>query len=109
VNDDASDMRTTARKPLLRNIRTELESLVPVEAREWCEVRTRIESGTPWRAILKTIQSEKPGMLVMNVHGKGMLDRALVGSTAERVLRGSCCPVLLIPPMKAGKVQRAKV
>jgi nucleotide-binding universal stress UspA family protein len=109
INDASTDLNAKTREPLLRTIRTELESLVPEEARVWCDVRTKIETGTPWRAILKTIQSEKPGLLVMNVHGKGMLERALVGSTADRVLRGSCCPVLLIPPMKSGKAQGSRV
>jgi hypothetical protein len=46
----------------------------------------------------------------MNIHGKGMLDRALLGSTAERVVRSAKCPVLLIPPMKkAGRKTRGRV
>jgi len=36
----------------------------------------------------------------MNIHGKGMLDRALLGSTAERVVRGANCTVLPIPAIK---------
>jgi hypothetical protein len=35
----------------------------------------------------------------MNIHGKGMIDRMLVGSTVERVVRAALCPVMLIPPM----------
>jgi nucleotide-binding universal stress UspA family protein len=27
-----------------------------------------------------------------------MMDRALLGSTTERVVKGATCPVLLIPP-----------
>ena len=39
----------------------------------------------------------------MNIHGKGMLDRALLGSTAERVVRGAGIPVLMIPPLTAAR------
>jgi nucleotide-binding universal stress UspA family protein len=44
----------------------------------------------------------------MNIHGKGMIERALLGSTAERVLRsvGNICPVLLIPPKKKRAASR---
>ena len=109
MNDVTADVGLRLRDPLIRGIREKLDALVPKGIRDWCDVQTHVDTGTPWRVILKTIQSEKPGLLVMNVHGKGMLERALVGSTADRVLRGTSCPVLLIPPMKAAaKSGRAK-
>jgi nucleotide-binding universal stress UspA family protein len=77
-----------------------LETFVPDEAWDWCRIQARIEVGHPYRAIQRILAKEKPDLLVMNIHGKGMLDRALLGSTAERVLRSAKCPVLLIPPMK---------
>jgi nucleotide-binding universal stress UspA family protein len=33
----------------------------------------------------------------MNLHGKGRLERALLGSTAERVIRTATIPVLSLP------------
>ncbi|MGH9338577.1 MAG: universal stress protein [Acidobacteriota bacterium] len=44
----------------------------------------------------------------MNIHGKGLLDRALLGSTAERVVRRAVCPVMLIPPMKKKLTKRRR-
>jgi len=44
----------------------------------------------------------------MNIHGKGMLDRALLDSTAERVVRAASCPVMMIPPMKRKLKRRAR-
>jgi nucleotide-binding universal stress UspA family protein len=58
--------------------------------------------------ILKTIEEERPDLLVMNIHGKGMLDRALLGSTAERVVRAASCPVMMVPPMKPKLKRRAR-
>jgi nucleotide-binding universal stress UspA family protein len=84
--------------PTIDAIRLQLEKLVPAEARPWCEVKTRVEVGVPYSTILQIQKSVKADMLVMNVHGKGLIDRALLGSTAERVVRGAACPVLLIPP-----------
>ena len=44
---------------------------------------------------------QKAGLIVvMNVRGKGILERAPMGSTAERALRGSSCSLLRIPPTK---------
>jgi nucleotide-binding universal stress UspA family protein len=53
----------------------------------------------PYGTVLAIQKSEKADLLVMNVHGKSLIDRALLGSTAERVVRAAVCPVLLIPPV----------
>jgi nucleotide-binding universal stress UspA family protein len=86
------------REKVIEGVRKKLERLVPESAKAWCETRTTVATGTPYQVILKTAKKEKVGLIVMNIHGKGMLDRILVGSTAERVVRGAECPVLLIPP-----------
>jgi nucleotide-binding universal stress UspA family protein len=101
VHDLAADIRGKYHEPLLRGIETELKNLVPEEVLDWCEVETRIEAGVPHEFIPKFLHSEKFDLLVMNIHGKNMLDRALLGSTAERTVRAAAetCPVLLIPPL----------
>ena len=108
VHDVASDVSGKYREPLWRGIEAELHNLVPESALDWCEVETRIEAGRPYQVIPKFLQSGKFDLLVMNIHGKSMLDRALVGSTAERTVRvaAEICPVLLIPPLQPGKEKR---
>ncbi len=100
VNDIAMDVSRKYRDSIIDGIETKLENMVPQEARDWCDIRTKVEVGHPYRLIERTLEKEKPDLLVMNIHGKGMLDRALLGSTAERVVRAAKCPVLLIPPLK---------
>jgi nucleotide-binding universal stress UspA family protein len=106
LNDISADISGRYRDTLIKSIRSELEELVPEEARDWCDTSTRVETGLPWTRILDTAKRDKIDLLVMNVHGKSMLDRALLGSTAERVVRGSAAPVLLIPPTAVGKRKR---
>jgi nucleotide-binding universal stress UspA family protein len=89
------------------DLRKRLDRLVPATAKPWCETKTTVASGKPYQMILKTAKKDKVGLIVMNIHGKGVLDRVLLGSTAERVVRGAECPVLLIPP-KAKPGLRAK-
>jgi nucleotide-binding universal stress UspA family protein len=103
VVDDVALMEPAAdvREKLIEGVRKRLDRLVPDAAKSWCEPRTTVAMGVPYQAILKTAKKDKVGLIVMNVHGKGMLDRVLVGSTAERVVRGAACPVLLIPPKAA--------
>jgi nucleotide-binding universal stress UspA family protein len=105
VNDVAADLTGKYRDSLIQGVQRQLDDLVPREARNWCDVVTRVATGLPYRIILRTIEDEKIDLLVMNIHGKGMLDRALLGSNAERVVRAASCPVMLIPPMKL-KVKR---
>jgi nucleotide-binding universal stress UspA family protein len=101
VHDIAADISGKYHDPLFRGIETELKNLVPDEALDWCDVETRIEAGLPYEFIPKFLKSEKFDLLVMNIHGKNMLERALLGSTAERTVRAAAeiCPVLLIPPL----------
>jgi len=103
VVDDVALMEPAAdiREKLIEGVRKRLDGLVPNAVKSWCEPRTTVAMGVPYQTILKTAKKDKVGLIVMNVHGKGMLDRMLVGSTAERVVRGAACPVLLIPPKAA--------
>jgi nucleotide-binding universal stress UspA family protein len=91
----------------LPEAQTELDRLVPVEARKWCTIVTKVETGVPYQEILSIADKTRVDMLVMNTHGKGMLERALLGSTAERVIRGARCPVLAIPPRKTTRKELA--
>jgi len=76
-----------------------LSKLVPAKVRRAHRVDTRVAKGTPHQVILNILKREKIDLLVMNIHGKGILERALFGSTAERVVRAARCPVMMIPPM----------
>jgi nucleotide-binding universal stress UspA family protein len=108
LHDVPGDFSGKYRNSLVNGLRKQLDEMVPAEARNWCDIVTRIETGIPYRIILRTIEDERPDLLVMNIHGKGMLDRALLGSTAERVVRAASCPVMMIPPMKRKLKRRAR-
>ena len=108
IHDAAADVSGKYRDSLIQGVEKQLADLVPPEARNWCDVVTYVETGVPYRIILRTLEDERVDLLVMNIHGKGMLDRALLGSTAERVVRAASCPVMLIPPMKRKLKRRAR-
>jgi len=100
LHDLAVDIPDHYRILLLEGVGERLRKLIPAEVLNWCEARAKVESGIPFQRILETAQTESADLVVMNIHGKGMLDRALIGSTAERVIRSAPCPVLAVPPMK---------
>lgn len=60
------------------------------------EVVTAIEDGTPYRDILAYAEERAIDLLVMGTHGRTGLDRYLLGSTTERVVRRSPVPVLTV-------------
>jgi nucleotide-binding universal stress UspA family protein len=75
-----------------------LDSMVPPEVRNWCTVSARVEIGTPYQRVLAVAEETEVDLIVMNIHGIGLWERAVMGATAERVLRAAECPVLAIPP-----------
>jgi nucleotide-binding universal stress UspA family protein len=54
------------------------------------------EEGSPADSILKTIESENVDLVVMGTSGKHGLDRFLLGSVTEKVVRSATCPVLAV-------------
>ena len=108
LHDTGADSFGKYRDAVVNGVRKQLDDLVPAEARNWCDIVSRVESGVPYRVILQALDDEKIDLLVMNIHGKGMLDRALLGSTAERVVRAASCPVMMIPPLKRKPKRRAR-
>lgn len=60
------------------------------------EIRTAIEQGTPHRAIVEYADAEGVDLIVMGTHGRSGLDRYLLGSVTERVVRTAETPVLTV-------------
>jgi nucleotide-binding universal stress UspA family protein len=57
---------------------------------------TKIREGKPSNEILKTIEEEDIDLVVIGASGKHGLDRLIVGSVTERVVKSAKCPVLVI-------------
>ena len=55
-----------------------------------------LRSGVPWEEVLGAATQLKADLIVMGTHGRRGLERALLGSVAERVVRLSRVPVLTV-------------
>ena len=53
--------------------------------------------GDPAAEILRYAQHHSIDLIVMGTHGRSGFSRRLLGSVADRVLRGAACPVLIVP------------
>ncbi len=62
------------------------------------KVRTRVEVGSgAAKGILDVAEREAPDLIVMATHGPGRGERMLLGSVADKVVRASEEPVLVVP------------
>ena len=52
--------------------------------------------GTPGKEIVEYAEAEGCDLIVMGTHGRGGIDRLLLGSVAQRVVRTSNVPVLTV-------------
>jgi nucleotide-binding universal stress UspA family protein len=59
-------------------------------------VRTELLEGSPARCIVEFATERSCDVVVMGTHGRAGVDRLLLGSVAERVVRSSPVPVLTI-------------
>jgi nucleotide-binding universal stress UspA family protein len=61
-------------------------------------VTTRCLTGVPWDQIVALLRSDAAfRLVVMGTHGRTGLDRVLMGSVTEQVIRHAPCPVLAVP------------
>ncbi|MGD8295180.1 MAG: universal stress protein [Desulfobacterales bacterium] len=73
-----------------------LRDMVPVEARYWCTPHTSILEGQPYEEIVRYAESTDIDMIVLGVRGQGLVKTLFLGSTTDRVVRRSPCPVLSV-------------
>jgi universal stress protein A len=55
-----------------------------------------VTMGTAWNRIVGAAKSWNADLIVIGTHGRTGLKHALMGSTAERVVRHAACPVLVV-------------
>jgi len=60
------------------------------------EVERVIVEGSPSRTIVEYARDDDCDLVVMGTHGRGGIDRLLLGSVAERVVRASHVPVMTV-------------
>lgn len=59
-------------------------------------IQGTISGGSPYRQILQYADEHDIELIVMGTHGRRGVDRYLLGSVAEKVVRTAECPVLTV-------------
>jgi len=79
-----------------------LKDMVPKEAVNWCIPQTSILEGQAYEELVKYADTRDIDMIVLGVRGHGLVKTLFLGSTTDRVIRNSPCPVLSV----GSKVQK---
>ncbi len=87
--DYAGEIQAQSRERLARMVALVSDGSVPIS--------TFVCEGVPYEAIDKLAIQSYADLIVINLQDKGRLERAVLGTTAERLIRTAIVPVLSLP------------
>lgn len=88
-------MTSSIRKSLAAEAQKILDKAREVASRHGVEITTEVSDGQAAEEAVKAAVSHKCDMIVMGSHGWTGVNKAIMGSTTERVIITAKCPVLL--------------
>ncbi|HLF04112.1 MAG TPA: universal stress protein [Dehalococcoidia bacterium] len=87
----------TAQAQKRKDVLTYLGTLLPVLAQAGIPAKRQIRTGYPAEEIVREVEHGDMDLVIMSSHGRAGIARATLGSVADRVLRTSPVPVMLVP------------
>ena len=100
LNVAVVDESNTVSRREMENHKSRLDEFVARQiaiADKDLKLRKIVVAGQPYGAILDCADNERADLIVMSSHGRSGLSRMLIGSVADKLLRGSSRPVLVVP------------
>ena len=85
-------------KVALDELRLFVARALPARTKNTNTIRCSVGTGDTTRMIAATAKRLRCDLIVMGTHGLSGVEKVLLGSTTERMLRRSSLPVLAIPP-----------
>lgn len=73
-----------------------IDERITAEERDRLAVRTAVVQGEPHDAILAYAAEHRIELIVLGTHGRGAVERLILGSVAEKIVRHAKCPVLTV-------------
>jgi len=92
----ANDPDIKRNDALRQRLDRQLTRMVPEESRHWCTPVTAVLEGEPYQELLTFARKNQVDLIVLGVRGHGLLEKFLIGSTTDRVISRSDCPVLAV-------------
>ena len=98
-----SDIPLQLSEPELRGAALRsLQNLVERHLENAASVVTDVRFGNPWPVICDYAKQTQVELIVVSTHGRTGLGHAIIGSTAERIVQHSPCPVLTVKAHERG-------
>jgi nucleotide-binding universal stress UspA family protein len=77
-----------------------MDRLCEEQLAEFDNIEKKIVSGDAAGEILKAVDSTKADLVILGTHGRKGLEHMLMGSVAEKVVKGCSVPVMTVDPEK---------
>jgi nucleotide-binding universal stress UspA family protein len=77
--------------------RQKLHQFLPVDCRQQCTLHFEVKTGEIAPAILQSAQIDKANLIVLGAKHRAPLADHLPRTTLSAIIRGSRCPVLVVP------------
>ncbi|MCC7508869.1 MAG: universal stress protein [Planctomycetes bacterium] len=95
VTTHVEDERTIILKELRRHALDEMKKQLPAELLQNFETIGAVKRGEPGKQICAFAEANHCDLIVMGSHGRTGVERALMGSVADKVVRRAKCSVLI--------------
>ncbi len=73
-----------------------VEAMIPAELLESGSVIPIVRFGKPFLEIIQIAKEKNVDLLAIGTHGRAGVDRVILGSVAERIVRKARCPVMVV-------------
>jgi len=88
---------------LRSNLTKQLLYMLPEESQAWCTPHTILLSGEPYKELVSFAKGQEVDIIVLGIRGHTLWEKLMVGSTTDRVIRHTHCPVLAVRQTDAEK------
>jgi nucleotide-binding universal stress UspA family protein len=87
-------------KEIIEGAEKRLYEFVDEHFREFKRIKTTVEPGDATGRILQYIADHHIDLVIMGTHGRKGMDKIIFGSVAERVVKTSPVPVMVVNPYR---------
>lgn len=89
-------MTSSIRKSMMQEAEKILDAAKSFASEQGITVKTEIREGSPSEEIVKASSDLKNDLIVIGTYGWRGVNKAIMGSTTERVIMNAVCPVLVV-------------
>jgi nucleotide-binding universal stress UspA family protein len=92
----SSDTHEDMKQRLEAEAMEKIKGMIPEGLLEQEDIVPIVRFGKPFLEIIQVARDEKVDLLAVGTHGRAGMDRVILGSVAERIVRKAHCPVLVV-------------